>query len=1077
MWLLLCWAVKIMSIVGSNVQEAPTAKLKPSWSFAFFSPFRPHSYPLLILALCLKCADAPCQKSCPTNLDIKSFITSIANKNYYGAAKMILSDNPLGLTCGMVCPTSDLCVGGCNLYASEEGPINIGGLQQFATEVFKAMNIPQIRNPSLPPLEDMPEAYQVKIALLGAGPASLSCASFLARLGYSNITIFEKQEYLGGLSMSEIPQFRLPYDVVNFEAKLMKDLGVKIIFRKGLAVDGMTLHTLKEDGYKAVFIGIGLPEPNRDSVFQGLKMNQGFYTSKDFLPLVAMASKPGMCGCHSPLPSIHGTVIVLGAGDTAFDCATSALRCGARRVFVVFRKGFTHIRAVPEEMELAKEEKCEFLPFLSPRKVVLKGGQIVAMEFVRTEQDSDGNWKEDEDQIVRLKADVVISAFGSILSDNKVREAMAPIKFNRWGLPEVDPETMQTSEPWVFAGGDVGGIANTTVESVNDGKQASWYMHRYIQSLYGVAVSAVPELPLFYTPVDLVDISVEMAGLKFPNPFGLASATPATSSSMIRRAFEAGWGFAVTKTFSLDKDIVTNVSPRIVRGTTSGPLYGPGQGSFLNIELISEKTAAYWCKSITELKADFPNHVLIASIMCSYNRDDWTELSKMAEVAGADALELNLSCPHGMGERGMGLACGQDPELVRNICRWVRQAVHIPFFAKLTPNVTDIVKIAMAAREGGADGVTATNTVSGLMGLKADSTPWPAVGRGLRTTYGGMSGNAIRPIALRAVSAIARALPGFPILATGGIDSAEAGLQFLHSGASVLQVCSAIQNQDFTVIDDYCTGLRALLYLKSIEELEDWNGQSPATICHQKGKPVPRIADLMGKCSVIAWSTWLPDYAYHQYCSLKWPQFTSFGSLERTWNELLYNKEAAVMQNKRQAKESFGLMRLKMASRISHSIAFPGFEKLPSFGPYLEQRKRIIAENKIKLKAQNMAAELPEKKHFVPKKPIPAIKDVIGKALQYIGTYGDLCNTEQVVALIDEEMCINCGKCYMTCNDSGYQAIQFDPETHLPTVTDSCTGCTLCLSVCPIIDCIRMVSRTTPYEPRRGLPLAVNPAR
>uniref|UniRef100_A0A8V1A411 Dihydropyrimidine dehydrogenase [NADP(+)] n=1 Tax=Gallus gallus TaxID=9031 RepID=A0A8V1A411_CHICK len=890
---------------------------------------------------CLKCADAPCQKSCPTNLDIKSFITSIANKNYYGAAKMIFSDNPLGLTCGMVCPTSDLCVGGCNLYATEEGPINIGGLQQFATEVFKAMNIPQIRNPSLPSPEDMPEAYHVKIALLGAGPASLSCASFLARLGYSNITIFEKQEYVGGLSASEIPQFRLPYDVVNFEAELMKDLGVKIIYSKGLAVDGMTLRTLKEDGYEAVFIGIGLPEPNRDSVFQGLRMDQGFYTSKDFLPLVAVASKPGMCACQSPLPSIHGTVIVLGAGDTAFDCATSALRCGARRVFVVFRKGFTNIRAVPEEMELAKEERCEFLPFLSPRKVVLRSGHIVAMEFVRTEQGSDGNWKEDEDQVVRLKADVVISAFGSVLSDSKVIEAMTPIKFNRWGLPEVDPETMQTSEPWVFAGGDISGHANTTVESVNDGKQASWYMHRYIQSLYGAVVSTTPELPLFYTPIDLVDISVLMAGLKFPNPFGIASATPATSSSMIRRAFEAGWGFAVTKTFSLDK-------------------------------------------------------ILIASIMCSYSKDDWTELSKMAEAAGADALELNLSCPHGMGERGMGLACGQDPELVRNICRWVRQAVQIPFFAKLTPNVTDIVNIAVAAQEGGADGVTATNTVSGLMGLKADGTPWPAVGAGLRTTYGGVSGNAIRPIALRAVSAIARALPGFPILATGGIDSAESGLQFLHSGASVLQVCSAIQNQDFTVIDDYCTGLRALLYLKSIEELEDWNGQSPTTMRHQKGKPVSGIADLIGK-------------------------------------------------------------------------------KLPSFGPYLEQRKKIIAENKMKLKEQGTAAVLPEKKHFIPKKPIPAIKDVIGKALQYIGTYGELCNTEQVVALIDEEMCINCGKCYMTCNDSGYQAIQFDAETHLPTVTDSCTGCTLCLSVCPIIDCILMVPRTTPYEPRRGLPLALSP--
>lgn len=945
---------------------------------------------------CLKCADAPCQKSCPTSLDIKSFITSIANKNYYGAAKLIFSDNPLGLTCGMVCPTSDLCVGGCNLHATEEGPINIGGLQQFATEVFKAMNIPQIRSPLLPPPGQMPEAYSAKIALFGAGPASISCASFLARLGYSDITIFEKQEYVGGLSTSEIPQFRLPYDVVNFEIELMKDLGVKIICGKSLSTDEMTLSTLKENGYKAAFIGIGLPEPKKDHIFQGLTQVQGFYTSKDFLPLVAKGSKPGMCACHSPLPSVRGAVIVLGAGDTAFDCATSALRCGARRVFIVFRKGFVNIRAVPEEMELAKEEKCEFLPFLSPRKVIVKDGKIVGIHFVRTEQDETGNWVEDEEQIVRLKADVVISAFGSVLDDPKVIEALSPIKFNRWGLPEVNPETMQTSEPWVFAGGDVVGMANTTVESVNDGKQASWYIHKYIQAQYGASVPSQPTLPLFYTPVDLVDISVEMAGLRFPNPFGLASATPATSTPMIRRAFEAGWGFALTKTFSLDKDIVTNVSPRIIRGTTSGPLYGPGQSSFLNIELISEKTAAYWCHSVTELKADFPDNILIASIMCSYNKNDWMELSKMAEASGADALELNLSCPHGMGERGMGLACGQDPELVRNICRWVRQSVRVPFFAKLTPNVTDIVSIARAAKEGGADGVTATNTVSGLMGLKADGSPWPSVGSGKRTTYGGVSGTAIRPIALRAVTAIARALPGFPILATGGIDSAESGLQFLHSGASVLQVCSAIQNQDFTVIEDYCTGLKALLYLKSIEELSDWDGQSPPTMSHQKGKPVPHIAELMG-------------------------------------------------------------------------------QKLPSFGPYLERRKKILAASKIREKDQNRACSPLQRKHFNSQKPIPAIKDVIGKSLQYLGTFGELSVMEQVVALIDEEMCINCGKCYMTCNDSGYQAIQFDPETHLPTVSDTCTGCTLCLSVCPIMDCIRMVSRATPYEPKRGLPLAVKP--
>lgn len=144
-----------------------------------------------------------------------------------------------------------------------------------------------------------------------------------------------------------------------------------------------------------------------------------------------------------------------------------------------------------------------------------------------------------------------------------------------------------------------------------------------------------------------VDLSVEMCGVKFENPFGLASAPPTTSIQMIRRAFEQGWAFALTKTFSLDKDLVTNVSPRIVRGTTSGHVYGPGQGAFLNIELISEKCADYWLRGVRELREDFPDKIVIASIMCSYNEQDWTELSKRAEAAGAQILELNLSCPHG----------------------------------------------------------------------------------------------------------------------------------------------------------------------------------------------------------------------------------------------------------------------------------------------------------------------------------------------------------------------------------------------------------------------------------------------
>ncbi|XP_063618794.1 dihydropyrimidine dehydrogenase [NADP(+)] isoform X1 [Cydia splendana] len=892
----------------------------------------------------------------------------------------------------MVCPTSDLCVGGCNLHASEEGAINIGGLQHFAVDIFMKMGILQTLDPNT---KLLPRGGDQKIALVGGGPASISCACFLARLGYKNLTVYEKEAYLGGLSSAEIPQYRLGYDVVQFEVDLVKSLGVKFETGRKLSTNDITVEGLLKDGHKAVFLGIGLPEPTTVPIFKGLTPDMGFYTSKSFLPLVSKGSKKGMCACKSALPELHGNVIVLGAGDTAFDCATSALRCGARRVYVVFRKGFGNIRAVPEEVDLAKEEKCEFVPFMSPQEVIVKDGKVAGLKFCRTEQLDNGDWIEDHEQVLQLKASFIISAFGSGLYDSNVKEAMSGVKLNRWGLPEVNSSTMQSvSNPHVFVGGDLAGVAETTVESVNDGKTAAWYIHCYLQ---GIPFDSPVELPKFHCPIDDVDLSVEVCGIKFPNPFGLASAPPTTSSAMIRRAFQQGWGFVVTKTFGLDKDLVTNVSPRIVRGVTSGENYGPGQGCFLNIELISEKCEAYWCQSIRELKRDFPDKVIIASIMCSYNEADWTELAQKAEAAGSDALELNLSCPHGMGESGMGLACGQDPVLVKGISQWVKKAVKIPVFIKLTPNITDIVSIAMAAYEGGADGVSAINTVSGLMSVKADATPWPAVGREKHTTYGGVSGNATRPMGLRAVSAIGNKLPGFPILGIGGIDSADSALQFMLCGAPVVQICSAVQNQDFTVVEDYITGLKALLYLRS-KGLPGWTGQSPPTFKHQKGKPVQTLYDENGK--VLA----------------------HFGP---------YNK-----------KREDQLHKIRLNSNL-------------------------LADNKVDSYLVNGTSN--------GRCPVPSIRDVVGEALPRIGTYKQLDNTKQVVALIDDDMCINCGKCYMACADSGYQAIEFDPQTHIPHVTEDCTGCTLCLSVCPIIDCISMVPKTIPHVIKRGLHKQVHP--
>lgn len=597
------------------------------------------------------------------------------------------------------------------------------------------------------------------------------------------------------------------------------------------------------------------------------------------------------------------------------------------------------------------------------------------------------------------------SGFNFLFLNISVIKALAPVSLNKWDMPVVDPKTQQTSIANVFCGGDLAGAADTTVESVNDGKTAAWYMHCHLEDL---AKDTPPELPLFHSDIDEVDISVEVCGLKFENPFGLASAPPTTSSAMIRRAFEQGWGFVVTKTYSLEKDIVTNVSPRIIRGNTSGHNnYGPGLGSFLNIELISEKYLDYWLESIRELRRDFPTKVLIASIMCAYDKDDWVELATKTEAAGAQALELNVSCPHGMGESGMGLACGQSPELIRNIASWVRAAVKIPFFVKLTPNITNILEIAIAAKEGGADGVTAINTVSGLMSIKSDTTPWPAIGAEKRTTYGGVSGNATRPMALRAISAISNKLPGYPILGTGGIDSADTSLQFMQCGASLMQICSAVQNQDFSVIQDYCTGLKTLLYMKNRADLKEWNGQSPPVVKNQKGKPVLSLKDADNN-------------------SL--PHFGPYG---------------------KQREEQMHKLRV---------------EKGALWDPFADDDDDLV---KVNGHCSNGVGR------------VPTVQNVIGAAVSKVTPYKQLDNKKQVVALIDDvsgmeflfmvegnliqfflsfqDLCINCGKCYMACNDSGYQAITFDAKTHLPHVTDDCTGCDLCLSVCPIIDCIRWV--------------------
>ena len=236
------------------------------------------------------------------------------------------------------------------------------------------------------------------------------------------------------------------------------------------------------------------------------------------------------------------------------------------------------------------------------------------MEFDQYFKNDQGKY-EMTDEKLKIKANYIISAFGS-----KNDQASISDLVTENGKININRNTMQNkNKPHVYAGGDIIGT-NNLVDAVNDGKVASWFMHKQIGQKYGIDYGDTPNLPGFFTEIDLVDISTEMSGVKFDNPFGLASAPPATSYPMIRRAFEMGWGFSLTKTFVLDKDEIQNVAPRIFKATNDPLRKEP---SFSNIELISEKRAKYWVQGAIELKKDFPNKIIIGSIMASFVEKDW----------------------------------------------------------------------------------------------------------------------------------------------------------------------------------------------------------------------------------------------------------------------------------------------------------------------------------------------------------------------------------------------------------------------------------------------------------------------
>ncbi len=346
-------------------------------------------------------------------------------------------------------------------------------------------------------------------------------------------------------------------------------------------------------------------------------------------------------------------------------------------------------------------------------------------------------------------------------------------------------------------------------------------------------------------------LEIEFAGITFKNPFMLSSAPPTMDAHHIIRAAKLGWGGAVMKTVTEEP----TVDPR----TRLGVLRRNGKAIGMNnIELLSRKPLSTWTEDwIPRIKQEAPeDFVFVASMMSGPEPEGWTTLAETMSQTGADAIELNVSCPHGSPEKHMGAFIGQDPILVERVTRAAKKGTDLPIIVKLTPNVTDIVPIAKAAAKGGADAVSAINTVESLIGIDIETaTPLPiAYGVDKReklSTYGGFCGPAVKPLGLRFVSQIAKAIPNLQISGIGGIENWKNAIEYHMVGAKTLQICTAVMWYGFAIIKNLTKGVAEFLERKSYGSLEDVVGQAlpKITTWTALSKLPPLVARVTEKCS------------------------------------------------------------------------------------------------------------------------------------------------------------------------------------------------------------------------------------
>lgn len=751
---------------------------------------------------CLLCHDAPCNTGCGADSNPAKWIFKLRLGDIRGAVRTLREHNILAATCAQVCPTCRLCAQGC-ARSGLDVPIRIAELQAFLA-AFEHREKMQVLRPAPP--------GDRRVAVVGSGPAGLSAAANLAMKGYQ-VVVFEKMPQPGGLLRYGIPEHRLSTKLLEHEIKLVRGLGVR--FECSVAIEGKAgLAELLDQGFDAVLLAIGCDQVYGLNI-PGKKLT-GVYLWDEFLALGKEER-----GRRKLRTVINGQrVIVVGGGSVAMDCAVTAKRLGAARVYAVSLEAMEELPADIEEKALAFHEGIRFKPNCRITAIVGKNGRVQAVRGVEIRWKKPGRFVPDNAADIpgaafALPADVVVQAIGAGLSKSS-RTLLGNLKTSKNGRPVLNARTLATSNKRIFAGGDLAEPGKTVAASVLDGKRAA----EAIAKAFPLGQPAAR--PARLRP----SLEIEFCGLHFRNPFCLSSSPVSNTAEMIARAFEAGWGGVMYKTVGLEEDYqIIDPTPRL------NALHH-GDHRFIglqNIEMISERPYKQNLKDIAWLKRHFPDRRIMVSIM-GYSDAGWRELAQGAANAGADLLELNFSCPQ-MAIEGAGHKIGQAYDMLERYTRVVKEAVSIPVMAKMTPNITDILPPALAARRGGADAISAINTLRAITEVDLDTfAPKPTIqGRG---SISGYSGPAVKPIALRFIAELAQSQElGVPVSAMGGLETWQDAAMFLLMGASNLQVTTAVMRYGYRLIEPLCEGLEDYLESKGLRSVRELVGRGlPLTV-------------------------------------------------------------------------------------------------------------------------------------------------------------------------------------------------------------------------------------------------------